>query len=404
MFESIVIRRLQSSTGPFDIGQLAEILLFYGKAHLHLEDGGLAHLLRELGSDQLQMLVDNNYVDITYFNQGLGVRSTQTAPFIHSFCSYSFAGTNEGGIFKNKNEKFQNIFERALGKSVTTKKAAGKLLTSISEDDYSSKYEHDEGIAGLANEDLSDQAYIRNAIKIALNELVPNYKLPPSWLFNIYKVSDGFAIDSDLDFVEINSEYHKLVSPEHSSITPAYLADFLLRARADICIASKYESDFATTSVSSRIMRAKFANLLGNRYTNANEIELFQEFYLDDAHAIRDALNSGEKNFADFIGILEKSTKFKNWLQSVDAEEKLVREYYKSVTSDTWVEKLPTKGTRFGIFTGAGLLIDILATGGIATAGGLALGAADSLILDSFIKGWRPNHFVDGPLTKFIGD
>jgi hypothetical protein len=234
--------------------------------------------------------------------------------------------------------------------------------------------------------------------------LVPNYTQKPGWYFNIYKLSDGFAIDTDLDFEAINTEYHKIVSPQHSSITPAYLADFILRAKADICMASKFESDFVTSPVSSQIMRKKFSNLLEQRYENAKQIELFQEIHLRETHAIREAINSGEKDFREFIDVLDKSKRFKDWLQTADADEGLLREYHRAVTSDTWVEKLPTKSVRFGIFTGAGLLVDIFTSGGLVTAAGVALGGADSLVLDKFIKGWRPNHFVDGPLTKFIED
>jgi hypothetical protein len=164
MFDSIIMRRLESSKGPFDVGQLAELLLFYGKAHLHLEDGGLIHLIRELGLDQFQTLIDDGYVEVTYFDHGLGTQSTNTAPFIYNYCAYSFAGTNKNKIFKNKEEKIRNLFERTLGKSAETKKAATKFLASVSEGDYIAGYEHNEGIPGLATEDLQDSTYTHQAI------------------------------------------------------------------------------------------------------------------------------------------------------------------------------------------------------------------------------------------------
>ena len=66
------------------------------------------------------------------------------------------------------------------------------------------------------------------------------------------------------------------------------------------------------------------------------------------------------------------------------------------------MEKLPTKAYRFGFFTGAGLLADIVVPTGFGTAAGVSIGAADSLLIDKLIKGWKPNQFIDGPMRKFF--
>jgi len=42
----------------------------------------------------------------------------------------------------------------------------------------------------------------------------------------------------------------------------------------------------------------------------------------------------------------------------------------------------------------------------MSPATGLAVGAAssaaDTFLLDKLLKGWRPNHFVDGKLKPFL--
>jgi hypothetical protein len=64
----------------------------------------------------------------------------------------------------------------------------------------------------------------------------------------------------------------------------------------------------------------------------------------------------------------------------------------------SWVERLPIKTTRWGIFTGAGLAIDALGAGGLGMVTGVALSAFDTFELDKLISGWRPYHFVENDL------
>ena len=73
----------------------------------------------------------------------------------------------------------------------------------------------------------------------------------------------------------------------------------------------------------------------------------------------------------------------------------LVREFHQAVNRDTILTKLPGRTSRFAVFTGGGVLLDILATGGMATPVAVGLSAFDALVLDSVAKGWQPNHFVE---------
>jgi hypothetical protein len=72
------------------------------------------------------------------------------------------------------------------------------------------------------------------------------------------------------------------------------------------------------------------------------------------------------------------------------------------VTQSTWVDKLPSKTIRWLLFSGAGLGLDAMGAGGVGTALGIGLGAVDSFFLDSILKGWKPNQFVEGSLAPFV--
>jgi hypothetical protein len=52
---------------------------------------------------------------------------------------------------------------------------------------------------------------------------------------------------------------------------------------------------------------------------------------------------------------------------------------------------------RFGLFTGAGMLADMLAPGSSP-----ALGAVDTFIVDKVAQKWRPHYFVENNLRGFL--
>ena len=129
---------------------------------------------------------------------------------------------------------------------------------------------------------------------------------------------------------------------------------------------------------------------------------MFQEHHLEDARSVREAINSGERSFEEFLDLLDHADRFKEWLKGRNPDADLIREYYKAATSETWIDKLPTKSFRFVLATLGGLGADMLfPTGGIGTAIGVGIGASDSLLLDRILKGWRPNHFIEGELKTF---
>ena len=176
----------------------------------------------------------------------------------------------------------------------------------------------------------------------------------------------------------------------------------LFNVRSDIQFCTNYEAEIATDSVNSLVLNLKYADLLERRNVSDNAIKLFQDFVFDDARAIGAAFVGGNRNCRDLIELLEKANKFKSWLKDRDPDASLIKEYYKEITSDSWVDKLPAKSVRWSVFTGIGMGVDALGAGGLGTAAGLAISAADSFMLDKLMKGWKPNQFVEKELTCFV--
>jgi len=297
-----------------------------------------------------------------------------------------------------------HLFETTLVKSRTTKKLAQRFLDCASiKTDFAVPGEP-RGIPGLAEADLNDAEYVRGAIQHALDTLVPAFKLPGNWDFRIIQLDNGFHIATNIPFDALNVEYHKTVPVSHSTITPAFLINHLLDARADIQIAAQHMGELVTSPVSSQIIRLKFESISRKREKNVEQFELFQTTHLSNARAIRDAINSGAATFADFLPVLEQASRFKEWLRTRNPDETLLAEYFKAATAETWVEKLPAKSVRLITVAGLGAAVELLfPLGGLGALGSFGIAAADSLLLGRVLKGWRPSQFVEGPLRKFIG-
>ena len=135
---------------------------------------------------------------------------------------------------------------------------------------------------------------------------------------------------------------------------------------------------------------------------NVSQICTFQDFVFDDGRAISEAVNSGQRSFKDLLKLLDQADKFRAWVKSKPPDVNLAKEYLREITKSSWVDKLPGKSSRWAFFTGAGFILDALGAGGVGTATGLVLSAADSFILDRIIKGWKPNQFIEGPLQRFV--
>jgi hypothetical protein len=222
-----------------------------------------------------------------------------------------------------------------------------------------------------------------------------------SWHFRAIKLDqDGYFIDSNLDFTAINREYHRSISATHSSIGEAFLLSGILEAIADLQVGAEYLAEIATNRKSSSILQQRSERILAKHARSTAEISAFQEMELGNGNAIRDALNSGERTFADFLDILEKGERFKTWLRGRNPDEVLTAEYYKAATAETWIEKLPTKTLRWAIFAGLGLAAGHELSHGLAAATELGLGAGDAFVLDKILKGWKPNQFIEGPLKN----
>lgn len=392
MFEKIVLRR--SDKGPaLSAGELAEALLYYQNVHLILDQSSLGSLISQIGMPTILALLSRSNISAIYCESSLATHTTtQNGVQNHSFIAYKMAGDKDSGQLKRRNELLEWMLVKKHGYA---KKQARRYIERFRRKvpfrDVSSDYFIEGGVIEAARLDLSDQAYVQTAVTLALEDYIGQENVPEQYRFDVLSSDDGFQIRTDLDFEEV-SRISNFRNPEAGDRNKAHFAGTILDARADIVLASHYGGEFYTSNLTSRIICTKYSELLHRLGIEKNEIREFEEIVIDSGPSIREVINSGERTFDDFLKVLDRAEKFKEFLQGVNPDEKLVKEYWAQVTSEGWVNSLPVKIVRYVLGS---------AIGAIEPVTGHAYSATDSFLIERILAGWRPNHFVQGQLNKF---
>jgi hypothetical protein len=158
----------------------------------------------------------------------------------------------------------------------------------------------------------------------------------------------------------------------------------------------------AVDAVQSEILRAKLDAVTIHQRSTA-KLEAFKDIALDGCPDVRSVINSGARDFNDLRALIHKAKTFRRWIADKSPDAELAKNYILEVKKESWADKLPSKVVRFGILTGICAAVEALTHGsGVGTAITTGIGAADLVLLDKVLKGWRPNQFVDGDLKKFV--
>lgn len=400
MFENILIRRHENGQNPIDIGRLIEALIFYDNVNLVLDRASLMSLLSTAGPDPIIQLAMDGFLKITFIKSTLGVGTDSTSGIeINDFVAMEVVGFEDRRW--DEKEALLDLFERSLGKSWDTKKKWRKFIEISKIRSINDGVSHPRGVSGMFYDDLDDQDFIEQSINDALCLIDKDFKIPAGWRFKTIKIENGFIVDTNFDFSHLSALGRKNISLDFKA-TPALLLSTVQEAYGDLVFASKYMCEFSTSPATSKIISRKIKDILYRSERNNKEIDAFQEHIIGKTHAISDAINNGSVTIADSIKLVQKSRKFKKWKQSLHPDSSLIQEYYKEVTSGSWVEKLPGKAARFSFFTGSGILLDAALPTGIGTAAGLTLGSIDSFVIDRILRGWKPNQYIDNILRPAL--
>ena len=225
------------------------------------------------------------------------------------------------------------------------------------------------------------------------------YNIPEKFIFEVIDTNDGYAISSTLDFNAIGKV---ALPPFTNALSASHLLGFIQEARADTFFAAHYVAEIVTTSLSSELIRLKHYEWLRRSDASRNEIQVFSEVSCNNMPSIREAIMSNDRSIADFIKLLDHAERFKSWLQEANTDDGLVTAYINETTKNTWAEKLPYKLIKVALFQAVGWYVEAKMPTGLAIPAAWAASAGDPLLIERFIKGWRPSHFINGSYKKFV--
>lgn len=392
MFEKIVLRRSEGGQA-LTAGELAQALLFYQNVHIILDHDSLSKLIPAIGMPRLLSLLSRPNVSAIYCEQGLGTKTDNRGGLqSHSFIAYTWSGDQTSGKLHSRKKRLAYSLVRKGYKKKQAKKFAERFmfrapLRSLTED-----YFVKGGILKAAWQDLFDQDYIHEAVRRSLIRFLGEEIVPSAFIFRIHPNHPYFSIETNLDFQKIN-EKAKQLNPSINKVTPAKLINNVLMARSETILAANYGGEFHTSSLTSEIIRLRYAELLRRIGIEKEELDEFKDVVIPDVPSVQEVIDSGERTFDEFLSVLDKSQKFRDWMQGVNPDEKLLTAYFRDVTSEGWIGGLPSKALRYVL----GTLVGVFKPGA-----GLALSAADSFLLDRIVGGWRPSHFVERRLRPFL--
>lgn len=384
MFEAITIKSKETSGLKIDIGFLAECLLFYHSVNLLADKNTLPELLELCGIDEVRELIKRGRLNLYVREDIIGA---------------SVFPNNGGELYdlqtwSSAEITYENILNESFNK-LTGSADQSKVLTN--EFLYLTKpFKYNKGILDEINEDLNDKTYLAKAIASTIKFWNPNNSPTFNDINAAYFQVGEFGPFKTHKF-ESNIDFNK-----YQNVSASGIIMNIAEARGNIHIASHFNSEIADRPIYSSLIQERFNSIFDKFEKSENGIAGFQEIILPDYKPIGSTLRNKDKPFKDFIEILDKADKFRSWLDKIGEDKNIIAEYHKVVTTETWVDKLPTKGIRFALFTTAGVMLDAIITGGIGTIAGVALGAGDTFVIDKLIKGWKPNQFIDEELKEFL--
>lgn len=393
MFESAVVRQ----TGTrFDIGILAETILFYRQVIVPANTGSIAVMIKNIGHDNLLGLIDDGHLMLDIIEDNIGVytktNKLRTAEF-HDFASFELAATPEKQRL-TKEDVLLLAIRNVIASKSTARKVAKKIL------DKSTKYKintlsgPENRVTDLARKDALNEDFMKLAVPVVVNYYAPEYVKENSINFKVVEYENYLVALHNINFDIINKRNARLAPHRDLNLTSAKLLSHISAIREELALSAHYLSELVTSPLNHNLLQIQFEYMLRKRNVNHHEYSIFQETVLE-GHSIRDAINSGERSFSEFRDLLNSAGKFKNWMGGLKPDAKLIAEYCKANTAGTWADKLPIKTFRFAVCFLAGI---------INISAGLVASGIDTFLLDKILKGWAPHHFVQAELKDFVND
>lgn len=398
MFEHIIVNQQHPTdlNAPLDLGFLAEAMLFYGTVEIPFNEAMLRQIIVAATPDGLSELLDMGSLRLLYRTDFAAIRADKQGTGHEIYVPVIAQIERSPGMPLNLYDFVPEIMIDIVGKKRIGHRLAHRLINKIQTGAT------DPFVIDHIKEDFNDDNYTLAAALSVLRTFVPEYSPPSKPYFRVQEQGEFHIVETNINMDQVTYLYSQRIHPSHSNMDISYILSHLFNTRLALDHAASMKAEIAADPVYSDISVHRVTTALDRRMQSEKSIAMFQDFNFDTAHAVREIINSGGRSFSDIIPVLKKAAKFRQWVHNKAPETDLLKAYYREVTASTWVDALPTKSGRFILFTGAGLLLDTVGAGGLGTVLGIGVSAADAFLLDPILKGWKPNHFVEGSLKPFI--
>lgn len=389
MFERICISANEPDGRLFDLGFLAESMIFYNEVHVILNASSLGGLTKQIGAELFLELVAQGFLYL-HFSEDMVAAITTNKGSTYAHYDIGLIRSSRTDLDSVANDAFVAV----TGKSGRGRRLAHRLISQVDAFKYPS-----EMIASITT-DMLEGTYLEAYIRRRLGRSHPGAR---SEILDriVYKFHSmpggGFHLITNLNILAAGLDISEFTDP--SSMLALYGASV-----AEMTVWARLDSEAVLTTRKEDMAQSRFNALLQRRSASAMRLDAFQELVLDDARAIREAVNTHPDKFNEILPVLEKSRKFREWLTGQPTNSDIIKSYLRAATAETWIDRLSTKASRWSIFTTAGIAADVLGAGGVGTMGGVALSAFDAFMLDKLVGGWKPSQFVEGSLRGFLGN
>lgn len=386
MFESITITRYDQKSDPdgLDFGFLLECLVFYQKVHLVVSERSLGELISFFGEDELLRLLEDGVLVVHYEFELLAVVSNNSNGVQHH--SLATLHSPDHSLMK----ALQNSLTPQSNQKRKSKRNVSRLLPRIK------TLSRDVSVVSAASDRLTDDSFVASAASITVQSLMPTYAKPIK--FKCERDEKGFVVDTDIPFGFLNAIRKARGQTE---LSVALVLESMFRVEADLSLSAMNLSEIATNPTGAELIKLRFSHIM-NRFEQSEESRArFAEEVLE-TKALRHLLDRSPESISRIVDAIIDAREFKAWLCTQQPSADLVREYYRRITSVSLFDKLPAKSVRWISCAGLGLLADVAFAGGVGTVLGNAIGAIDAFYLDRWLKGWRPNQFVDERIRPLV--
>ena len=227
-----------------------------------------------------------------------------------------------------------------------------------------------------------------------LGKGIPNEEIKFSFVDVLPLAENKFAITTDIDF---NRLRQFLREAERATFSQNDLFPMISDARFDIGVAASQNAAFVGNERHEVIINMILQRSLGARFDSEKGPRQIYDFISVATPSVREVINNDERTPQEFVSLMEKAVPFQKWLKEQNPTADLVKEMLREKARTDWLESLPVKAMRFGLFTGAGMLSDVWAPGT-----SVATGAIDAFVVDKVRERWRPHYFVENSLRGFL--